>query len=179
MSWRRLLVYGALLVFVIDRVVGGVSGWIYGHLPESNAPATTYAVLTFYMAIFFGIPLLFAVGVWISRRSMTLSLAGGALTSASAALVGVSVSFFFSMAIVLSGLDLGVAGQTLDRVRDSWADALSTMGVVVAVSVVGGYLYGRRSTTAAYMDYLLRRVPDGTSEAIVSLAYEEARKHES
>ena len=183
MSWQRLLVYGALLVFLVDRLIGGVSSWIYAHLPESNFPTVTYGVLTFYMAIFCGIPLLFAVGIWMSRRSMTLSLAGGLLTGASAGVVGMSVSLFFAMAIGLAaaslGLDLGVAGQSLDSVRDSWTDALSTLGVVVAASLVGGYLYGRRSTTAAYMSYLLRRVPESTSEAIVSLAYEEAMKHES
>lgn len=180
-SWRRLLLYGALMVFGVDRFIGMIAGMMGGSLPLDSHTPTVISTLSFYVLLICGIPLLFAVGTWMSRRSMGLPLALGLAIAFAAPIIGASAGILlaataYGLALFLS-LDLGAYQPLMQNTLASWQDTLLWSTVFLAVPVLAGFLNGTRGVSGAYLSHLLRQVPESTADAIVSLAYEEASKH--
>ena len=186
LKWRRLTAYGTLMLFGVFQLASTVGGFIASDAApprmELADEALYLSTINLWMVVFWGGPLLFFVGEWMGRRSIReMSMVHGALSVIVAGTLCalVSIALFLYVGSLLEVEDR-VVEEVLSDVRgiNIWVRLSSSMTLIL-VPALCGYLNGRRTSSGAYLAYLLRRVSQRTRDRIVRLAYEEAKKMRS
>ena len=175
---RRILQY-TLGIFLLRMPVDEQFSARFSGLETGaqQAQQAALAVATELVLVLWGCPLFFLVGRWMGRRSMAhVPMARRVLAVVCASAISVVASTMVAL-LTLSGA-LGVEYRATQEAL-SYMDVLSSGTVVllfVFVPALCGYWRGRRQVLGAYMGFLLTKVPQGTRDIIVELAYQEAAK---
>jgi len=158
---QRLILNGTLILFAamnISSVFGGVVAGGSG-LEFEKAAVMVHAVSA--VVVF---PTIFMVGRWVGRRSISN---------------GIGVIFLICVIARTTATLIDLALLSTQEFAATYEDMTFWHQVGVGVAFLfafgcWGYWRGRRQRLAAYLTYLLGRVPTGTREAIVKLAFVQA-----
>jgi hypothetical protein len=162
----RLILYGTLIVFAAMNLSSALGGIMASGSKLSFETGGVAIIKTLGIAVVY--PAMFLVGRWVGRRSKSKGIAAIFLISIFAR---VSVSLI-DVAMITPERRITLIGMPI------WQQIL--FGVVVFFLIgCWGYWRGRRQRLAAYLTYLLRRVPIATREAIVELAFAESTREEA
>jgi hypothetical protein len=164
---QRMILYGILIVFgamQFGSALGGLSAIALG---ETGKRQLFYIIAI--VANLFQLPIIFAIGKWIGRRCASHGIT-----------VILLISFFVRLVTMLFDIWLltpvGMGALIGSEFKIEHV-GLSVLGgtLVLALIMLAGYWFGKRQRFAAYLNYLLGNVPEETREAIVDLAFQEAR----
>lgn len=157
---QRLILNGTLILFGAMMLSSAFAGMVAGAsgLEFEKAAGMIYAVTAVVVA-----PTIFLVGRWVGRRSVSKGIA-----------VILLICVIARTTVTLIDLTL-LSSQEFVATYEGKAFWQLLAGVAFLFAVgCWGYWRGRRQRLAAYLTYLLGRVPTDKRETIVKLAFVQA-----
>jgi hypothetical protein len=156
-----IVVYGVVIMVVVVELLGAVAGFLAAIADD------TKMILAF--SVLFNVIAAYLTGRWIGSRSGSRGIIAILSLFVLAVVIGKSIDF----AIMSSADFKELYGE--EKSLDLLLLHILGGSVILSISGLIGYWRGRRMRLLKYLRYLLGVLPKDTRDALVDLAYEEAR----
>jgi len=161
--------YAACMVLGVMLFASGVGGLVaMGHASSMQETLQIAALVAFVIVA----PAVFFIGRWIGRRVTRL----GIPVIIAAAIVARTLATYIDYQVLPHDVNNAITPFDVASAYGPLLNILTGSLVLGGIALVG-YWRGTRQRLSCYLAYLLRAVPPQTRDAIVDLAYDEARTH--